>query len=129
MKPSNLVALPGFVAFFVNIHSMKRFGLEYGSTFVARYTLETPKPGALVLAWLDGDRYLLRVVEITDDEVTLEDDDTRKTFSASEARFEAVGAIVAGRRRTHARAPVINMGGWLDTHPRPIRNLLFAEKQ
>lgn len=26
-------------------------------------------------------------------------------------------------------AEVVNMGAWLDSHPRPIRNLLFAEKR
>lgn len=28
-----------------------------------------------------------------------------------------------------APAPVIHLGAWLDSHPRPVRNLLFAEKQ
>jgi hypothetical protein len=139
--PAKVIALPGaaeLASYLVNTPKLAKFGAPYGSTFTARLARpdERPPAGSLVLAWLDDDRYLLHLVgyvphtALCREGVTLDDGKTRKTFCACEVRFEAIGRVVAGKSRRRGKpAGAVNMGAWLSTHPRPIRNLIFAERE
>ena len=110
---------PKALTYTVNTRDMEAFGVREGSIFTAREARpgERPPDGSLVAAWINGDRYLLRLVGFTGagrgcaSDVTLENGRARKTFCACEVRFEAIA-------EPHTRplcAPVVALSAWAGT--------------
>jgi hypothetical protein len=74
-------------------------------------------------------RYILRARRFADDPKQMERiyKEWRPTCNRLEDEIEAIRD--PGRvKLPELPAEVIGMAAWLDSHPRPIRNLLFAEK-
>ena len=78
--------------YLVTTKNFADIGIHFGMFAVARMLTERqrPAPGSLCLGWIDGERYLLRLVSRSAACVLLDDGQDRETFHLSEVNFEAV---------------------------------------
>lgn len=77
--------------YLVNTENFAPLGIFFGMLVVAHALLDEQQPalGSLCLAWIQGDRYLLRLDCLTDESVRLYDGSVCKEFGREEVRFES----------------------------------------
>jgi hypothetical protein len=142
----------GFKTYLVNTDDMQRAGLKKGMALVCREVAPfvNPPAGSIILARIQGDRFTVRLVKRLDNGWRIATDEQESDFDDDEVCIEAVarhacscqllgrkceplvfegdGVDEAPASADETPATVVNLAAWLDSHPRPIKHLLFAEK-